>query len=89
MNIFLQDILHITLSVYGIFNFVYYYSRKDQVIIMAFKVEREEYVNKTFRIEKKLIDELEVICNKKNISLNKLDVKCIRYALENLDDDEN
>ncbi len=56
---------------------------------MAFKVEREEYVNKTFRIEKKLIDELEVICNKKNISLNKLVVKCIRYALENLDDDEN
>lgn len=55
---------------------------------MGFKVEKEEYVNKTFRIEKKLVDELEIICNKKNISLNKLVVKCINYALENLEEDE-
>ena len=56
---------------------------------MAFKVEREEYVNKTFRIEKKLVDELEVICNQKNISLNKLVVKCIRYALDDMEEDED
>lgn len=55
---------------------------------MPFKVEREEYVNKTFRIEKKLVDELEIICNKKNISLNKLVVKCIKYALNDLVDDD-
>lgn len=55
---------------------------------MAFKVEREEYVNKTFRLEKKLVEKLEKICDKKNISLNKLVVKCINYALENLEDDE-
>lgn len=55
---------------------------------MGFRVDREEYINKTFRIEKKLIDELEAICDKKNISLNKLVVKCINYALENLEDDE-
>lgn len=55
---------------------------------MAFKVEREEYVNKTFRFEKNLVDELEIICNKKNVSLNKLVVKCIKYALENLEDDK-
>lgn len=55
---------------------------------MGFKIEKEEYVNKTFRIEKKLIEQMELICDKKNISLNKLVVKCINYALENLEDDE-
>lgn len=56
---------------------------------MGFKIEKEEYVNKTFRMEKKLIDELEIICNQKNISLNKLVVKCIKYALDNLEDEED
>lgn len=55
---------------------------------MGFKIEKEEYVNKTFRIEKKLIEQMELICDKKNISLNKLVVKCINYALDNLEDDE-
>ena len=53
---------------------------------MGFKVEREEYVNKTFRLEKKLVEQLEVICDDKNISLNKLIVRCVEYALENMDD---
>lgn len=56
---------------------------------MGFKIEKEEYVNKTFRIDKKLVDELEIICDKKNISLNKLVVKCIKYALENLEAEED
>lgn len=51
---------------------------------MPFIVDKEEYVNKTFRMEKKLVDELEMICNKKNISLNKLVVKCIKYALNDM-----
>jgi len=55
---------------------------------MVFKVEREEYVNKTFRIEKRLINRLEKICDDKNISLNKLVIKCIIYALDNLEEDE-
>ena len=57
---------------------------------MPFKVEREEYVNKTFRFERKLIDRLEKICDSKNISLNKLIVLCINYALDNMEEeDEN
>lgn len=55
---------------------------------MGFKIEKEEYVNKTFRIEKKLVEQMELICDKKNISLNKLVVKCINYALDNLEEDE-
>ena len=55
---------------------------------MGFKIEREEYVNKTFRIEKKLVEEMEKICDKKNISLNKLVVMCINYALNDLEEDD-
>ena len=55
---------------------------------MGFKVEREEYVNKTFRLEKKLVEQLEVICDDKNISLNKLIVKCVEYAIENMDNED-
>lgn len=32
---------------------------------MPFKVEKEEYVNKTFTLVKKLIDQLKIICNEK------------------------
>ena len=55
---------------------------------MGFKIEREEYVNKTFIIEKKLVEEMEKICDKKNISLNKLVVMCINYALNDLEEDD-
>lgn len=55
---------------------------------MSFKIEREEYVNKTFRMDKKLVERMEKICDKKNISLNKLVVLCVNYALENLEEDE-
>ena len=56
---------------------------------MPFKIEREEYVTKTFRLEKKLVDQLEMICNDKNISMNKLIVKCINYALDNMVDEDD
>ena len=55
---------------------------------MAFKIQKEEYVNRTFRLEKKLVDRMEAICNQQKISLNKLTVQCIEYALANLEDDE-
>ena len=31
---------------------------------------------------------MESICNEKNISLNKLTVLCIEYALDNLEEDD-
>ena len=49
---------------------------------MAFKIPKEEYINRTFRLRKELVDRMEAICNKKNISLNKLTVLCIEYALD-------
>ena len=40
-------------------------------------------------MNKKLVDQLEEICNRKNISLNKLVVKCIEYALNDMEEDED
>lgn len=56
---------------------------------MAFRIPKEEYINRTFRLKKELVDRMEVICNEKNISLNRLTVLCIEYALANLEDDES
>ena len=52
-----------------------------------FNIEREEYINKTFKIPVKLADQMNKICDEKNVSLNKLVVKCIQYALDNSDMD--
>lgn len=52
------------------------------------RIERDEYVNRTFRMNKKLVDRMEQVCNAKNISLNKLMVICVEYALDNLEEDE-
>lgn len=53
---------------------------------MAFRIEKEEYVNRTFRLQKKLVDRMELLCDQNGISLNKLTVQCIEYALDNLED---
>ena len=52
---------------------------------MKLKIEKEEYINKTFRLSKKIVAEMSEICGEKNISLNKFVDICIRFALENLD----
>lgn len=55
---------------------------------MKLKIEKEEYINKTFRLNRKLVNEMEKVCDEKGISLNKLVDKCIRYALENLEKED-
>ena len=47
---------------------------------MGFKVEKTVYVNKTSRLDTKLVDQLEQICIKKNISLNRLIVSVMIVA---------
>lgn len=53
---------------------------------MGLKIEKKEYVNKTFRLDKKLIDEMQIVCKEKNITMNKLVAICLRYALDNIED---
>ena len=50
-----------------------------------FSIEREEYINKTFKFSTKLVERMNKVCDNKNVSLNKLVVKCIEYALNNSD----
>ena len=50
-------------------------------------IEKEEYINKTFRLDDKLVDKMDCVCAAKGISMNKLVDICLRYALDNLEDD--
>lgn len=50
-----------------------------------FKVEKPEFVNKTFRMEKKLVERLEQIAQQENISVNALVVQCCNYALDDME----
>ncbi len=54
---------------------------------MAFRVEKEEYVNRTFRFSKKLLAQMEAVCDRKHISLNRLTVQCVEYALSEMEED--
>lgn len=55
---------------------------------MKFKIKKQEYENRTFRIPKELLEQLNQLSSKQNISLNQLVVQCCEYAIENLDDSE-
>jgi len=55
---------------------------------MGLRIEREEFVNKTFRLNVKLVREVEVVCTQQNISMNRFVDIALRYALENLEADE-
>lgn len=52
-----------------------------------FKVQKEEYINKTFRIPYHLILQLETLAQREKISVNNLVVQCCEYALNNLETD--
>jgi len=54
---------------------------------MGLRIEREEFVNKTFRLNLKLVREVEVACAQHNISMNRFVDIALRYALEHLESD--
>ena len=56
--------------------------------IMRFKIEKTEYVNRTFRITKELADTLSKIAQSENISVNELVVQCCNYAIANMENTE-
>lgn len=51
-----------------------------------FNVKKPEHVNKTLRLPKELVNQLEILAQEKGISLNNLVIQCCEYALENIDD---
>lgn len=52
------------------------------------KKEYSDYVTKSFRLPVELVEQMSVLAQKKNISLNKLVIQCCEYALENLDEND-
>lgn len=55
---------------------------------MKFKIKKQEYANRTFRLPVELLDELTRLASEKNTSLNQLIVQCCEFAIENIDDEE-
>ncbi len=54
-----------------------------------FEIKKPTSSNKTIRMPDTLIEELERLAGKHDISFNQLVVQCCEYALENLDKREN
>ncbi len=68
---------------YCVYNLI---ASKDKIyreVIRMFKVKKEEYVNKTFRMPVELVKKLEVLAQSEKVSVNNLVTQCCRYALEN------
>lgn len=53
-----------------------------------FKIKKDyiEYENKSLRLPKELINKVQDLANKYNMSFNKVVIQCIEYAMENIED---
>ncbi len=57
----------------------------------SFKIPKENRnisITRTVRINESLLEKLEKVANKNNISTNKLIIYCIEYALNNMESSE-
>ena len=50
-----------------------------------FKVQKPEMINKTFRLPLNLVQELQIVAQNKDVSLNNLVQQCCEYALKHLE----
>ena len=50
-----------------------------------FKVKKEKFTNKTFRMPNDLIEQLQSVAQEQSVSLNQLVIQCCQYALDNLE----
>ena len=50
-----------------------------------FRVEKPEYVNKTFRMPLALVQDLERIAQEEQVSMNQLVIQCCNYALDHME----
>ncbi|MBQ8342300.1 MAG: toxin-antitoxin system HicB family antitoxin [Clostridia bacterium] len=47
-----------------------------------FEIQKNEKINKTFRLPLELVQKLEILAQNENVSLNNLVVQCCEYALK-------
>ena len=57
-------------------------------MMLTIKKEYSDYVTKTFRLPREIIDQLEALAQTYNTSLNKVVIQSLEYALDSLKDDE-
>ncbi|WP_303841937.1 toxin-antitoxin system HicB family antitoxin [Selenomonas ruminantium] len=50
--------------------------------------KNNEMVNKTFRLPKELVEQLETVANEQQVSLNNLVRQCCEYALDNIEQEK-
>ncbi len=53
-----------------------------------FRIKKDEYINKTFRLPLTLVKEMEQIAQNFDVLLNNLVIQCCQYALDNLEEGE-
>lgn len=53
-----------------------------------FEIKKTEFVNKTFRMEKTLVERLSKCSAEHNISVNSLVAQCCEYALNHMNIEE-
>lgn len=56
-----------------------------------FKLKKEytDYENKSLRLPKDLIEQVQQLANENQMSFNKVVIQCIEYALENTEENVN
>ena len=59
---------------------------KGGIHVFRLKKEFLEYENKSLRLPKELIVQVQDLANSNNLSFNKVVIQCIEYALQNMDD---
>ena len=61
---------------------------KKKRVIYMFKIQKGyDTTSKTFRLPIELVEQLDSLAYKNNLSLNQLVVQCLRYAIDNLDEE--
>ena len=68
------------------------------LIIFAYKIsarkklripENHSGISKTLRLPEDIVDEIQKISDKKNLSFNKVVIEFLKFGLENFEDDNN
>lgn len=54
-----------------------------------FEIDKQETINKTFRIPVELSKKLQKVAQEENISMNNLVIQCCEYALNNMKPKKN
>ena len=54
-----------------------------------FEIEKNETINKTFRLPVELTKKLQKVAQDKDISMNNLVIQCCEYALSNMKQNKN